>query len=52
LGIPTIVSSAGSVPHVGHPTVGNASCIKSSGPPIVIGYCSTAVSSSGSCTCN
>jgi hypothetical protein len=31
---------------------GQAACIKSPGPPIVIGFCSTKVSSSGSCTCN
>ncbi len=52
LGTPTIISSAGTVPHVGNSSVGNATCIKSNGPPIVIGYCSTAVNSSGSCTCN
>jgi hypothetical protein len=40
------------VPTVGAPTVGRASCIKSSGPPVVIGYCSTTVLSTGSCTCN
>ncbi|MFZ0299797.1 MAG: hypothetical protein WAM13_15710 [Candidatus Sulfotelmatobacter sp.] len=40
------------VPTVGAPTVGHASCIKSSGPPVVIGYCSTMVLSTGSCTCN
>jgi hypothetical protein len=32
--------------------LGRASCIKSPGPPVVIGFCSTKVSSSGSCTCN
>jgi hypothetical protein len=40
------------IPTVGTPTVGNAACIKSAGPPVVIGYCSTVVSSSGACTCN
>jgi hypothetical protein len=34
------------------PTVGQAACIKSTGPPIVLGTCSTVVSSSGACTCN
>ena len=34
------------------PTVNHAACIKSSGPPAVIGYCSTVVDSSGACTCN
>jgi hypothetical protein len=36
----------------GSPTVGQAACIKSAGPPIQIGTCSTAVGSSGACTCN
>lgn len=34
------------------PTVNQAACIKSAGPPVVIGYCSTVVSSGGACTCN
>ena len=34
------------------PTVGQAACIKSAGPPIVIGTCSTVVGSGGACTCN
>jgi Pectate lyase superfamily protein len=33
-------------------SLGRATCIKSPGPPPVIGFCSTKVSSSGSCTCN
>ena len=36
---------------VGTPTVGHASCIKSTGP-VVIGYCSSVVASDGTCTCN
>lgn len=36
----------------GTPTVGYAACIKSAGPPVVIGYCSTVVASNGTCTCN
>lgn len=40
------------VPQVGSPTANQASCIKNAGPPVVIGYCSTVVSSSGACTCN
>ena len=40
------------VPTVGAPTAGQAACIKAAGPPVVIGYCSTVVSSSGVCTCN
>lgn len=39
------------IPTVGSPTVGQAACIKSAGPPIVIGYCST-TPTSGTCTCN
>jgi hypothetical protein len=40
------------LPVVGTPTVGNAACIKAAGPPVVIGFCSTVVGASGSCTCN
>ncbi|MGP8259586.1 MAG: hypothetical protein ACLQM6_06485 [Acidobacteriaceae bacterium] len=36
----------------GTPTVNHAACIKSAGPPVTIGYCSTVVASDGSCTCN
>jgi Pectate lyase superfamily protein len=31
---------------------GKAVCVKSPGPPVVMGVCSTKISSSGSCTCN
>ncbi len=57
-GTPTVALGAGStvggsaIPVVGTPTVGQAACIKAAGPPVQIGYCSTAVASSGSCTCN
>jgi hypothetical protein len=34
------------------PGAGHATCIKSSGPPVTIGFCSTAIDSTGSCTCN
>jgi Pectate lyase superfamily protein len=34
------------------PATGQAACVKSLGPPPIIGQCSTVVSSSGSCTCN
>jgi hypothetical protein len=40
------------LPQVGTPTVGQATCVKSAGPPVVIGYCSTVVSAGGACTCN
>ena len=33
------------------PTANHAACIKSAGPPIVIGTCSTVVASDGTCTC-
>lgn len=46
----TIGSNA--VPVVASPMVGQATCIKAAGPPVVIGYCSTAVGSGGACTCN
>jgi hypothetical protein len=46
------ISSSTVVPQVGTPTVGHASCIKSAGPPVVIGYCSSVVASDGTCTCN
>ena len=48
----TITQGADTVPVVATPTVGNAMCAKSAGPPVVLGYCSTVVSSTGTCTCN
>ncbi len=46
------IANSNAIPQVGTPRVGRAACIKAAGPPVVIGYCSTAVSSTGSCTCN
>jgi hypothetical protein len=46
------IANSSLVPLVGTPTAGQAACIKAAGPPVIIGYCSTAVSSAGSCTCN
>ena len=46
------LGSSGTAPAVGTPTVGQAACIKAAGPPVVIGYCSSVVSSGGACTCN
>ncbi len=43
--------TASSIPQVGSPLAGYAACIKAAGPPAVIGYCSTSISSSGACTC-
>jgi hypothetical protein len=40
------------VPTVATPTAGHAACIKSAGPPVLIGYCSTQPDASGNCTCN
>jgi hypothetical protein len=34
------------------PTSGIVACVKTIGPPVVLGYCSTIVGSGGSCTCN
>jgi hypothetical protein len=42
----------GTVPQIGTPTAGHAACIKSAGPPVVIGYCSNVPRSNGECTCN
>lgn len=46
------IASSNAVPQVGTPAVGQAACIKSAGPPVVIGFCSTSVSPVGTCTCN
>lgn len=44
--------SGSPIPVVGTPTVGQAACIKAAGPPVLIGFCSTVVGSTGACTCN
>jgi hypothetical protein len=46
------IATSNAVPQVGTPVAARAACIKSTGPPVVIGYCSTAVDASGGCTCN
>jgi hypothetical protein len=43
---------AAGVPQVFSPTAGHASCIKSAGPPVVLGFCSSPIDSSGACHCN
>jgi hypothetical protein len=48
----TFGTSPNTVPVTGTPTVSQATCVKSAGPPVVIGYCSTVVSAGGACTCN
>lgn len=40
------------LPQVETPAAGHAACVKSAGPPVIIGYCSTRIDSSGACTCN
>jgi parallel beta-helix repeat protein len=52
VGTGVTIRNTNAIPQVGTPTVGQASCIKSAGPPVVIGYCSTVVSAGGACTCN
>jgi hypothetical protein len=37
---------------VGTPKAGQAACIKSAGPPVTLGSCSTQPTSTGSCVCN
>jgi hypothetical protein len=37
---------------VGTPLAGQAACIKSAGPPVTLGVCSTQPTSTGSCVCN
>lgn len=49
---PPPVLAAAPVLQVVSTTAGHAACIKSAGPPAVIGFCSTVISSSGTCTCN
>jgi hypothetical protein len=46
------ITSSNALPQVGTPAINQAACIKAAGPPVVIGFCSTAVSASGGCTCN
>lgn len=40
------------LPITGTPQLGKAACIKATGPPVVIGSCSTSVDAAGACTCN
>jgi Pectate lyase superfamily protein len=47
-----VINNSTALPQVGTPTAGHMACIKSAGPPVVIGYCSTSATSSGTCTCN
>lgn len=45
------ISNSNAIPQVGTPVVNSAACIKSVGPPVVIGYC-TGAYTAGICTCN
>ena len=44
--------SVNSLATASSPTANHAACIKSAGPPVLVGYCSTVVASDGTCTCN
>lgn len=46
------ITSSNKLPQVGTPAVGHVACVKSAGPPVVFGYCSTQPTTSGTCTCN
>jgi hypothetical protein len=41
-----------SIVQVGTPPAGQVACIKSAGPPVTLGSCSTQPTSNGSCVCN
>jgi polygalacturonase len=49
---PTKAPGATILSSVGTGALGHAACIKSSGPPVVIGFCSSKINSAGICTCN
>ena len=48
----TATASATLPPQVGPSGAGHVVCIKSAGPPAVIGFCSTSPNSKGACACN
>lgn len=48
----TNIPSSNAIPQVKTPLINKVACIKSAGPPVLIGYCSTAISPTGDCTCN
>jgi hypothetical protein len=49
-----IIPAASTLPYVGSSAgaAGKAACVKSVGPPVIMGYCSTQPDLTGSCTCN
>ena len=46
------IATSTAIPQVEAPAAGQAACIKAAGPPVILGFCSTAVGPTGSCTCN
>src|SRR5882762_1241080 len=50
--VPFITATISGIPSIGTPVVNSAACIKTVGPPVVLGYCSTVVAAGGTCTCN
>jgi hypothetical protein len=40
------------VPQIGSSAPGHIACVKSVGPPIVLGFCSKVISSTGACACS
>lgn len=44
--------TASEVPQMGSPTAGHIACIKSAGPPVVLGFCSKVINATGACACN
>lgn len=52
IGAGASTNNSSSIPQTGTTTPNRAACVKAAGPPVVIGYCSTAVDRSGVCTCN
>jgi hypothetical protein len=51
--LPSGVTVGGSHPAItATPTAGQAACIRSVGPPVVIGWCSSVTAATGVCVCN
>jgi hypothetical protein len=44
-------SSVSNVPVIATPAIGHVACVKSAGPPVVLGSCSTEPTANGACTC-
>lgn len=47
----TVLSTDSTIPTVGTTSVGQVVCQFAAGPPVVLGHCTSAVNSSGACTC-